>query len=426
MSSGKKILKVMGIVLGVLALLVGTGALWAKSAAKARLAQTFETHTVQMPVPLPLSKGEIAALRSSRAKKAAEAASEAEAEGVEKKDPAEVPSREGEAPAPEETPVEEPSKHPPEEGKVDEQKAPGQNAPGNKAPEKAAGDEAEGDEADENKAGGEQKKAPPADPLQGVNLDAIARSRAIARGRHLVEARYACVECHGKDFGGGTMMDAMPVARLFGPNLTAGEGSVTKDYKIADWDRIVRHGVLPDGKPAAMPSEDYFQMSDRELSDIITYIRSLPAVDRPSKPRELGPVGTVLMATNQIRLSAEHRNHQEKHPDAPPRTAPNAEFGEHLVAVCVGCHRPDLSGGPIVGGDPAWPPAKNITLHEQGIAGWTYNDFVASLREAKSKDGTALREPMSLLAPYAKKMTDTELQAMWAYLGTVPPRPTSK
>jgi hypothetical protein len=73
--------------------------------------------------------------------------------------------------------------------------------------------------------------APPADPLDGVDLDAIARERAIARGKHLVEARYVCVECHGADFGGGTMIDDPLIGRLLGPNLTTGQGSRTVDTR---------------------------------------------------------------------------------------------------------------------------------------------------------------------------------------------------
>lgn len=39
--------------------------------------------------------------------------------------------------------------------------------------------------------------------LTPSEAEAEAHSRAIERGRHLVEARYACAECHGSDFGGG-------------------------------------------------------------------------------------------------------------------------------------------------------------------------------------------------------------------------------
>src|SRR5687768_10608998 len=77
----------------------------------------------------------------------------------------------------------------------------------------------------------------------------LAVERARERGRHLVEARYVCVECHGEDLGGGVMIDAPAIGRLFGPNLTEGSGSATAGYAAADWDRIVRHGVRRDGRP---------------------------------------------------------------------------------------------------------------------------------------------------------------------------------
>jgi mono/diheme cytochrome c family protein len=265
--------------------------------------------------------------------------------------------------------------------------------------------------------------APAPDPLEGVDLGAIAMERAVARGKHLVEARYVCVECHGKDFGGGTMIDAPPIGKILGPNLTAGAGSKTVAYKNADWDRIVRHGVKPDGTPAIMPSEDFFRMSDRELSDIVAYIRTMPAVEKEVPAPTFGPVGTVLVATGQIRLSAElHEDHQAAHVVEPPPEGPDATFGAHLINVCTGCHRAGLEGGPIVGGDPAWVPAGNITPHEQGIAGWTYEDFAKLMRQGVRPDGTAVQLPMAMIVPYGANMTDTELQAMWAYLQTVEPK----
>jgi mono/diheme cytochrome c family protein len=89
--------------------------------------------------------------------------------------------------------------------------------------------------------------------------------------------------------------------------------------------------------------------------------------------------------------------------------------------VCLGCHGPDLSGGPIKGGDPAWPPARNLTPDATGLKGWTYDQFVTVLTKAQRPDGTALRVPMSLITSYGQKMTDTERQALWAYLQSIPP-----
>src|SRR5919107_340850 len=104
--------------------------------------------------------------------------------------------------------------------------------------------------------------------------DRDGRSGALERGRHLVQARYGCTECHGSDFGGGVMIDNAAIGRILGPNLTSGKGSVTVGYSAADWDRIVRHGVKRNGRPALMPSQDFRQMSDEELSDIVVFIRS--------------------------------------------------------------------------------------------------------------------------------------------------------
>jgi mono/diheme cytochrome c family protein len=251
---------------------------------------------------------------------------------------------------------------------------------------------------------------------------ALARERALERGRHLVEARYACVECHGRNFAGGVMVDDALLGRLLGPNITSGLGGRVADYDPADWDRIVRHGVLPDGRPAAMPSDDYERMSDQELSDIIVFLRSQPAVNNQVPPPSLGPLGKVLMATGQLPLSADTMaSHDAAHARYPPETAVSVDFGHHLAGVCTGCHREDLSGGPVAGGDPSWPPASNLTPDASGLAGWSYDEFVAAMREGKRPDGTTLREPMTLMEPYAQKMADVELEALWLYLQSVPP-----
>jgi mono/diheme cytochrome c family protein/cytochrome c5 len=255
----------------------------------------------------------------------------------------------------------------------------------------------------------------------------VAMSQAVERGRHLVTSRYVCVECHGQNFGGGTMVDAFPIGTLLGPNITTGRGSRTLNYTPADWDRIVRHGILPDGKPAAMPSEDFKLMSDQELSDVVAYIRSAPPVDNEVARPSLGPLGKVLVATGQLPLAVERiGEHNTPHAAVPPETGATPEFGKHLAGICTGCHRENFAGGPIVGGDPAWPAARNLTPHADGLSNWTYEQFVTTMREGKRPDGTPLQAPMSFVTPYAQRMKDVELQAMWAYLRTLPAQPTNQ
>jgi mono/diheme cytochrome c family protein len=351
-------LKTIGMVAGGLAgvvLLAGAGGwVWVETTTSAITSKTYESHSVDFPVPFPLTEEEIAQLRTEKAAQLAAAA-------------------------------------PP----VDP-----------KAPKTDAA-------------------APPLDPLEGVDLGAIAMERAVERGKHLVEARYACSECHGADFGGGTMVDDPAIGQLMGANLTLGSGSRTLEYKPADWDRIVRHGIRPDGTATPMPAKDFFAMSDRELSDIVAYIRSMPPVDRDMPPVKYGPLGKVLAATGQFVFSADsHPDHQAAHPVEPPPEAPDATFGKHIAQACTGCHRADFSGGPVAGGPPDWPPAANLT--PAGLTGWTYEDFKGAMLEGKRPDGTALRPPMADMPKMAKNMSETELQAMWAFLQTLPATPTAQ
>ena len=267
---------------------------------------------------------------------------------------------------------------------------------------------------------------PEADPLAGVDLEAQALELASARGKHLVEARYGCNACHGANMGGGMMMNDPPVAVIKGPNITGGRGGVVAGYTTADWDRIVRHGVLRDGSQAVMPSEDYFAMSDHELSDIVAYIRSLPAVDEEVAKPTFGPIGKVLLALGKYPLSAERlQDHKRAHLVEPPAAADTPAFGAHLSATCLGCHRGNLAGGPMQFGPPDWPPASNLTSHESGLGAWSFEDFDKALTQGVSRDGRPLRDPMTHVIPGTRAMSLTERKAIWTYLRGLPPLPTN-
>ena len=260
--------------------------------------------------------------------------------------------------------------------------------------------------------------------LTPEEAEAEAEAQAIERGRHLLESRYACSDCHGGDFGGGVMIDAFPIGTLLGPNITTGAGSRTIEYSSVDWDRAVRHGILPDGRPAIMPSTEFRSMSDQELSDIVTYIRSQPSVEEETQPPALGPLGKVLVATGEFPFSADILVDLTDHLEFPPMTEVSLDFGAHLAAPCVGCHGPALSGGPIPGGDPSWVPARNLTPSEDGMAGWSFADFEGAMRDGMRPDGTPLQMPMTLALPYTTNLTGVEMEALWMYLSSLDPLPT--
>jgi len=258
----------------------------------------------------------------------------------------------------------------------------------------------------------------------GLPLPPESDTAAVLRGKHLVTARYGCAGCHGQNLGGGVMIDDPAIGNVRGPNLTGGNGNRTANYSMADWDRVVRHGIKPDGTPAVMPSDDFFKMSDAELSDIVAYVRSVPPVDGAIPPPSFGPVGKVLLALGKMPLSAEHMPVSD-HPSEPPPVANSAQFGEHLAATCVTCHRQNLAGGPMAFGPPSWPAAANLTQHATGLGSWSFDDFDKALTHGVSKDGHALRAPMSDVVQGTKDMDITERRALWTYLRQVSPTPTN-
>lgn len=263
--------------------------------------------------------------------------------------------------------------------------------------------------------------AAPVDPLAGVDLDALATERAVARGNALVHGRLPCGECHGLTGEGKLVADAQPVWTWYAPNIT--KGGKTKDYTPRDWDRIIRHGIKRDGSTATMPAVDFMSLSDQEVSDLALYFMNLPASDAVQPEVELGPLGKVLLGTGTLPLSAELIDHNKVNPVYPPEPALSLEFGAHVAATCAGCHRVGFNGGPIAQGPPDWPPSANLT---QGgaLTGYSEEDFIRVFREAKRPDGSAIAEPMASITKM--NISDLEIQSMFLFFQSLPPVPTGE
>lgn len=258
-------------------------------------------------------------------------------------------------------------------------------------------------------------------PAPWLLEDGMSSDALLERGAHLATIR-GCRDCHMEDLGGGEFVDDPVFGLLWTSNLTAGDGGVAGTYEDADWDRAIRHGIGPDGKPLYfMPSHEYWPISDDDLAAMVAYFRSLEPVDRAIPDPKPGPLARTLYLTGALPLiPAELIDHQAARPRA-PTPGPNAEYGAYLATGCVGCHGEGYSGGKIPGAPPTFPPAANITMDEAtGIGSWTEADFIRSLREGVRPDGTALDPAMPVAA--TKHMTDDEIVAIWLYLNTLEPK----
>ncbi|HEX7117913.1 MAG TPA: cytochrome c [Longimicrobiales bacterium] len=245
-----------------------------------------------------------------------------------------------------------------------------------------------------------------------------------ARGRHVAVAIAKCVDCHATDLGGKVLIDDPGFGRFPATNLTSGEGGIGAAYTDEDLVRAIRHGVRPDGTPLVfMPSHELYHLSDADLGALIAYLRSVPPVDRTLPERRIGPVARMLFVAGRldVLLPAAMIDHDAPR-SAPAPPAPTPEYGAYLALAggCIGCHGTGLSGGPIPGTPPDFPPATNLT--PAGIGEWTEQDFFTALREGRRPDGSAIDPRMPW--PYTAQMTDDEIRALWRFLRSVPPRET--
>ena len=244
---------------------------------------------------------------------------------------------------------------------------------------------------------------------------------ALERGRYLFASR-GCAECHGANGAGKVFIDE---GGLFAraPNISPGPGSVVARYQAADWERALRHGIKPDGRPLLiMPSEDYSRWTDADLAAVVAYVRSLPPAAGSAAEFRLPLPVRVLYGYGLVKDAAEKIDHTLP-PSQPVPEGPTVEHGRYVAQMCVGCHGQGLSGGRIPGSPPDWPAAANLTSGEGSVLP-RYADaaaFRASMRSGRRPDGTAISGVMPF--PSLREMSDVDLDAVHAYLQTVPARP---
>ncbi|MET0312347.1 MAG: c-type cytochrome [Burkholderiaceae bacterium] len=241
-------------------------------------------------------------------------------------------------------------------------------------------------------------------------------AQALERGKYLFLSR-GCVDCHGANGAGRTFVNEGGT-HIAGPNITP-LGAPAR-YMPADWVRIIRHGIKPDGRPAlVMPSEDYNRFTDEDLTALVSYVRTLAPLKGTEAVVELPMPAWVLYGFGAIPDAAGRIDHTLP-PSKPIPAAVDARHGAYVANMCIGCHGEKLSGGKIAGGPPHWPAASNLTPGEGSVMG-NYPDakaFMAMLKSGKRPDGTAIQV---MPFPSLSQMNDVDAAALYAFLKTVPP-----
>jgi mono/diheme cytochrome c family protein len=255
----------------------------------------------------------------------------------------------------------------------------------------------------------------------------------LERGSYLVNTIMTCANCHspkgppdvvaGKDFSGGLRFDEPPFD-VTAPNITPDKGTGIGAWSAADLKKTMLDGVRPSGVPLAvvMPTGFYGILLPGDLDAIVVYLESV----KPVSNKVPDPI-YKMDVKRQIFPGAEK-------PIDPADLNDKVKRGFYLATIghCMECHTP-MVNGPVdfqnslgKGGREFPGPwgvsvSRNITSSKtKGLGDWTDADIKRAIAQGIDKDGNKLKGPMGY--QYYAHMTDGDLDAVVAWLRTVPPK----
>ncbi len=261
-----------------------------------------------------------------------------------------------------------------------------------------------------------------------------ASETLVERGSYLVNAIMGCDGCHtsrgpagfnmDKRFAGGSQFWDEPAFAVRGSNITPDRDTGIGSWSEADLKRLMIDGKRPSGVPVApqMPFAFYKILTPRDLDAVVAYVRTMaPVAHQVAAP--------VYKQTSKVDLIP---GAETPFSDADLKDKAKRGFYLATIAHCMECHarKPDgsfdyMTGLGRGGHDMTGPFGKvtvaNITSHPtKGIGGWSDAEIKTALVQGKGRDGRAFKMPMARHIYYSK-MTDDDLDAVIAYVRTLPP-----
>lgn len=230
-------------------------------------------------------------------------------------------------------------------------------------------------------------------------------SAAIARGRHIAETR-GCMSCHGDRLEGGVFHEGPWGYRAVAANVAL----LAKQESPAALERAIRHGIGHDGKALYnMPSYNFIRLRDSDLADLIAFLRSVPAEDRPLPLGMLGWTVRWDLATGRDAAIAAFV------PKVPPLSFqsdpdPAVRRGEYLAMTsCNECHGFGLRGdNPF---DAVGERAPDLVI----AASYTKPEFIHFMRTGKAAGNRELRMMSGVARGRFVHWTDREVSDLYAF-----------
>lgn len=269
-----------------------------------------------------------------------------------------------------------------------------------------------------------------------VAASAATAQTPVERGRYLVEGILTCGNCHSPR-GPGGVIDA---ARLYAggpqtwdtPEYTVKGANITPDkqtgiggWTAADVKRALLEGKRPNGRQLSpqMPYPFYKIFAPADLDAVAAYLLQVPAVSN----KVPAPVYKVPQMHVDVPPGAE-----APLPESAMKDPVKRGFYLATIGHCMECHTPSVNGRRDfknmlgIGGEKFEGPfgvsvSRNITSHKtSGIGAWSDAEIKRAITQGLRKDGSRLKPPMGF--EWYARMSEADLDAIIAYLRTVPPR----
>jgi mono/diheme cytochrome c family protein len=274
-------------------------------------------------------------------------------------------------------------------------------------------------------------------PLTGLEsawAQAPAGGDLVARGKYVFGAAGGC-GCHTeKDRpvnSGGRKYDG-PFGTVYSSNITPDLQTGIGDWTDEQIITAIRLGRRPNGERLipVHPYPVFNGMAEEDLRALVTFLRSVPAVNRTNTPKRITvPLFESVFLPAWLAAFAPR--------ETPPPTAPTSgpARGEYLVravAHCGECHTPRgvtyaTDNSRFLGGSPKGPegdPVPNITPDKDTGLTWSEEEIADYLETGNRPDGDTagglMAEVIEGTAAGFKHLTKQDRLAIARYLKSIP------
>jgi mono/diheme cytochrome c family protein len=247
-----------------------------------------------------------------------------------------------------------------------------------------------------------------------------------------------CSACHatpGQDdrthLGGGVRLSS-PFGAFVTPNISPDPKNGIGGWSELAFVNAMKRGVDDEGSHLypAFPYPAYSLSKTSDVRDLFAYIKTLPAVARPSAPHELKFPFNIRRSVGFWKLLY-FKPHEFV---ADPKQSAAWNRGAYLAegpGHCAECHTPrNALGGEELAQLYAGAPnleaggrfASNITPSKDGIGDWSEQDIAEFLKTGTDKcfnEPTGMRDVIASTS----KLSDADLAAMATYIHALPPKP---